>query len=46
MNLLPEKCERCNEPGVAFNDDGEFLCEDCLFEEMCEYNPEWEDDHL
>lgn len=28
----PESCEQCDENGVGFNDDGEFLCEDCLFE--------------
>jgi hypothetical protein len=40
------KCERCSEDGVGYNEDGEFLCGDCLFEEQCEANPEWEDDHL
>lgn len=40
------KCERCSEPGIAYNDDGDWLCEDCLFEEQIEANPEFEDDHL
>lgn len=26
----------CNENAVAFNDDGEALCEDCLFEWIAE----------
>lgn len=25
------QCDRCAEPAVCFNDDGEALCEDCLF---------------
>ena len=29
----PNCCKRCEEPGVGFNDDGDFLCEDCMFEE-------------
>lgn len=32
----PHKCERCDQEGIGFNDDGAFLCEDCLFEEQCE----------
>jgi hypothetical protein len=31
-----DKCEKCSAPGVGFNDDGEFLCEDCLFEHACD----------
>lgn len=27
------ECRRCREPAVGYNDNGEFLCEDCLFEE-------------
>jgi hypothetical protein len=27
------ECKRCREPGVAWNDDGEFLCEDCMLDE-------------
>lgn len=34
--FLPTKCERCPEPGIACNDDGHWLCEDCLFEEQCQ----------
>lgn len=30
----PKCCEKCEEPGIGFNDDGEFLCEDCAFEEV------------
>lgn len=30
-------CDRCNgEPAVCCNEDGNFLCEDCLFEESTE----------
>lgn len=32
----PGRCERCSEPGIAHNDDGDWLCEDCLFQEACE----------
>ena len=32
------KCERCSEPAIGFNDDGEALCEDCLFEEFEDYH--------
>lgn len=35
------KCERCIEPGVAYNEDGVWLCEDCLFEEQCDKG--WDD---
>lgn len=27
-------CSKCEERGIGFNDDGVFLCEDCLFEEQ------------
>lgn len=27
-----EKCDKCSEPGRVYNDDGEFLCEDCMME--------------
>ena len=39
-------CDRCEEQAVGFNDDGEFLCEDCLFEEACTamVAPEVDDD--
>lgn len=35
-------CERrgCTEKAVAFNDDGEALCEDCLAEWASEYSEE------
>lgn len=29
----------CNEKAVAFNEDGEALCEDCLAEWTCNYEP-------
>ncbi len=32
------KCERCSEDGIGHNEDGVFLCEDCLFEEQCQAN--------
>lgn len=28
------KCARCSEDGVGYNDDGDMLCEDCMFEEV------------
>jgi hypothetical protein len=34
--VMPEQCEQCDEPGVGYNDDGEFLCEDCMFESILE----------
>lgn len=27
------ECKHCQEPGIGYNDDGELLCEDCLFDE-------------
>lgn len=35
----PEGCDRCSEEGIGFDDDGTFLCEDCLFEQMMEDTP-------
>lgn len=35
MNL-DDPCEKCQEPGIGFNDDGEWLCEDCHFDDLCE----------
>ena len=29
-----ECCSKCTERGIGFNDDGEFLCEDCLFDKQ------------
>jgi hypothetical protein len=29
-------CCRCRENGVGFNDDGDFLCEDCIADEIIE----------
>ncbi len=29
-----EACEKCDQRGVGWTDDGEFLCEDCLFNQM------------
>lgn len=31
-----DRCERCRQDGIGFNEDGVFLCEDCLFEEAVE----------
>lgn len=28
------KCDECPEPGIGYSEDGVFLCEDCLFEDM------------
>ena len=41
-----QACEArgCKEPAVAFNDDGEALCEDCLAEWMTELQDELEDE--
>lgn len=37
MKMLPDdKCERCSEPHIGCNEDGIFLCEDCMFEELIE----------
>lgn len=30
------ECERCSEQAVGFNDYGEALCEDCMFEDFME----------
>ena len=30
------KCEKCGDQAVGFNDDGDLLCEDCIFEQACE----------
>lgn len=30
-----QRCEKCSEMGIGFNDDGEWLCEDCHFEDLC-----------
>ena len=41
------KCEKCKDYGpVFYNDDGELLCQDCLFEKECEedfYNERYGD---
>ncbi len=36
MTICLGKCERCPETAVGYTDDGEALCEDCLFEHTCE----------
>jgi hypothetical protein len=39
----------CDEPAVAFDDDGLALCEDCLSESLMAQavtEDNWEDDHL
>jgi primosomal protein N' len=53
-----EKCERCGTKDdlVGFDDDGEFLCTDCMFEKKINECPEcggnmeleqdWDDDEL
>lgn len=28
--LLPMQCERCNDDGTGPNDEGEWLCDDCM----------------
>jgi uncharacterized Zn ribbon protein len=30
------RCDICTASGVAYNEDGEFLCEECLFEASIE----------
>ena len=35
----------CEQPAVAFNDEGEALCEDCLAEWVSQYSDDTED-HL
>ena len=30
------ECEKCGDQAVGFNDDGDLLCEDCLFTQKCE----------
>ena len=32
------ECRGCTQDGVGFNDDGTFMCEDCLFEWVEEQN--------
>lgn len=40
---LEEKCEKCgcDDDGLMFNDDGEYLCFECLFMQQVEetYEP-------
>lgn len=39
------KCEKCSEKGIGFNDDGEWLCEDCMFEwSMEEFGDDLDDE--
>lgn len=33
---LRHECERCTEPGVGFNEGGDWLCEDCIVDEAIE----------
>lgn len=30
------QCEQCEEPAIFVSEDGEALCEDCIFEQACE----------
>lgn len=30
------ECEKCSETAIGFNDDGDALCSDCLFETTCD----------
>lgn len=30
------ECEKCHDQALGYNDDSELLCEDCLFEYVCE----------
>ena len=32
------ECRGCEQDGVGYNDDGVFMCEDCLFEWAVEQN--------
>lgn len=38
------KCEQCDELSVGFTDDGEALCEDCMFEHYLEEEEAYDDD--
>ncbi len=42
IGIEGERCERCCERGVAYDEDGRFLCEDCIFGSMTEPKSEWE----
>ncbi|WP_277810666.1 hypothetical protein [Chromohalobacter canadensis] len=37
------ECEKCGDQAIGFNDDGDLLCEDCIFEQTCEelFGDEW-----
>lgn len=37
------KCEGCDAKAIGCDDDGSYLCEDCLFEWMSESNMDLED---
>lgn len=30
------ECEKCGDSAAGYTDDGELMCEDCLFEHTCE----------
>ena len=34
----------CENDAIAFDDYGEPLCEDCLFEQMCDEGEDWNGD--
>lgn len=34
--LSLETCEKCGDQAVAVSEDGEALCEDCIFKQACE----------
>lgn len=40
------ECEKRDEPAVVVSEDGEALCQDCIFEQTCEdmFGDPWEDD--
>jgi hypothetical protein len=31
-----DACEKCREPGDAYDENGRWLCIDCMFDEACE----------
>ena len=41
-----EKCEArgCENDAISYTDDGDHLCEDCLFEWVTEDYPTWEEE--
>lgn len=43
MGIDRFKCDQCDERGIGCNDDGDYLCEDCMFEWMSESSADLED---